>query len=314
MFSVVIPVYNRETLIEETLESVRAQTYRPIEIIVVDDGSSDCTRNAIKSWKHANEEEVQLSLTYIYQKNRGAGAARNRGIKEIHGEFIQFFDSDDRLHPERFQRLVKVFQDTGADFIQTGFDGFDPNTGETVEIHYGRLKDDLVSQALMGVLWPNTLRSAFRRDLVEETGCWNTAMTCFEDYEYVIRALIKSAKAVGVRDILASARRGGGERISDRMNTWEGRSCRLECEKLVAQLALQHAHDMPQPAKRKFVERIYHLGVRTFAEGWQDLAFRCGDIVNAIGPVKKDYRCFKWHFMWRLGVVGGRLYRLMKSN
>jgi len=173
-------------------------------------------------------------------------------------------DSDDRLHPDRLQRLADAFKETGADFIQTGFD---PDTNETVEVHFGRLKEDLISQALMGVLWANTLRSAYKHSLVKEIGLWNTEMTCFEDNEYVIRALIASGKSVAIRDVLASARRGGGERISDRLRTYKGRGHRIHCEELVLKLAKQPSCVLSDSVKNHFLARIYNLGVRTYASG-----------------------------------------------
>lgn len=310
LFTVIVPTFNRAKLITEALDSVKAQSYRPIEILVVDDGSSDNTKSVVETWTMENSEGDALSLRYFYQENAGPGAARNRGIQEIRGEYVQFLDSDDRLHHERLKHLAETFEHEQCDFIQTGFDGFDAEKGETIEVHYGRLKDDLISQALMGVLWPNTLRSAFRRTLVEKVGPWNTAMDCFEDYEYVIRALISSKKSFAVRDILASARRGGGLRVSDRLKTYEGRGYRIQCEKLVALLAVQHSDSLSHSVKCDFVARIYNLGVRSYASGWNDLALQCGAIAKHVEPIKINYSCLKWFYIWRLGVYGGRLYNL----
>jgi len=313
LFSVIIPTFNRSTMIAEALDSVKGQTYRPIEVIVVDDGSIDNTKDIVEAWVRKNATGKQFLLRYVYQNNQGAGVARNRGIDELHGEFVQFFDSDDRMHPDRFQKLVDLFNESGADFIQTGFDGFDPDSDETIEVHYGRLKDDLVSQALMGVLWPNTLRSAFRHSLVKRVGFWNTEMVCFEDYEYVIRSLLISKKSMVIRDVLASARRGGGERISDRLKTYEGRSHRIECERLVAELAKKHVDSLSDSVKGQFISRIYNLGVRTYASGWSDLALQCGEIASKAGPLPVSIGCLKWYIVWRLGCYGGRLYNLWQS-
>lgn len=310
LFSVIMPVYNRALSVGEALDSVKAQTYRPIEIIAVDDGSTDATAEVLKKWAARNEEEG-LRLRCFYQENSGAGAARNRGIQEVRGEYVQFFDSDDLLHARRLETLADIFEREQCDFIQTGFDAFAPETGETVEIHYGRLKNDIVSQALMGVLWPNTLRSAFRRSLVEKIGPWNTAMTCFEDYEYVIRALLASHKPFVIRDILASARRGGGARVSDRLHTREGRGFRIQCERLVARLAELHAVELSDGVQQEFAGRMYLLGVRSRASGWKDLARQCGEIADRVKVKKKSGPCLKWRCLWKLGALGGFLYNCM---
>ncbi len=88
--SVIIPVYNRETYIDECIESVRKQTYEKWEIILVDDGSTDGTYKKAVSWS-----EYDARIRVFKQENQGPGLARNRGMKEATGEYIAFLDSDD---------------------------------------------------------------------------------------------------------------------------------------------------------------------------------------------------------------------------
>lgn len=84
--SVIVPVYNGVKFIAEAIESICVQNYHPLEIIIVDDGSTDDTSNIVKSYKN---------IRYIYQPNQGVAAARNTGIKNSSGEFIAFLDADD---------------------------------------------------------------------------------------------------------------------------------------------------------------------------------------------------------------------------
>jgi glycosyltransferase involved in cell wall biosynthesis len=305
LFSIIVPVFNRFALIGESLDSVKAQTYRPIEIIVVDDGSTDDTADVIHQWAKQNEE-TGLKLEYVYQQNTGPAAARNRGIQAISGEYVQYLDSDDRLHPERLEILSKAFESTNADFIQTGFDGFDAETGEAIETHYGRLDHDLISQALMGVLWPNTLRSAFRRSLVKMTGLWNMEMTCFEDREYVERAIVLADKPIAIRDILASARRGGGKRVSDLLRSYEGRKFRILCEESLAN-NVRDRWDVSYIAKQAFASRLYGLGFRSNASGWPDHGKRCGEIAESMG-VELDTKGKLRKLAWMGGRIGGLIY------
>ena len=305
-FSIIVPVFNRENLIHEALDSVKSQTYRTIEIVVVDDGSTDDTADVVRKWALENEETGKLSLKYVYQQNAGPGAARNRGVQESTGDFIQFLDSDDRMYPERLSTLVKAFQETGADFIQTGFEGFDPETGEIVDRHYGKISHDLVTQALIGWLWPNTLRAAFHRSLVQRTGLWNTQMTCFEDREYVERALLLANKPVVVREILASARRGGSKRVSDLLRTYEGRRFRIFCEESLAN-NIRDRKDINYSAKQEFASRLYTLGFRSNASGWPDLGKRCGEIAISL-DVKLDTKGKLRKLAWKGGWIGGKAY------
>ncbi len=102
MVSIVVPVYNSEKFLFECVQSIVRQSYQNIEIILVDDGSIDksgiiCDRLAIKDNR----------IKVIHQENSGAGAARNTGIKQARGEYIQFVDSDDILSPEITETLIK---------------------------------------------------------------------------------------------------------------------------------------------------------------------------------------------------------------
>ena len=123
--SVIIPAYNRAELIRETLRSLLNQTVSAKEIIVVDDGSTDGTAEAVErefsvfreqfSASHKPSSVVKPSLRVIRQQNAGPGAARNRGLAEATGEFIHFFDSDDIASPNKHEEQLKALLEIGAD-------------------------------------------------------------------------------------------------------------------------------------------------------------------------------------------------------
>ena len=91
LVSVIIPVFNGERYLAEAIESVLSQTYRPIEIIIVDDGSTDESARVAQ----------QFPLSYCFQPHSGPGAARNRGVDQARGEFLAFLDADDLWVPEK---------------------------------------------------------------------------------------------------------------------------------------------------------------------------------------------------------------------
>jgi glycosyltransferase involved in cell wall biosynthesis len=97
LVSVIVPVNNGQRFLREALESVLAQDYRPLEIIVIDDGSEDGSSEVVRSF-----EEVR----YIRHENRGPGAARNTGIAAARGEFLAFFDADDLMLPHKLKIQV----------------------------------------------------------------------------------------------------------------------------------------------------------------------------------------------------------------
>jgi glycosyltransferase involved in cell wall biosynthesis len=116
--SIIIPVYNVEQYLAECLDSVVDQTLREIEIICVNDGSTDSSREILEQYASRDSR-----LKIIDQPNSGLSAARNRGLDEARGEYIQFLDSDDFLKPQTCQRVYEVAHRRlgGYDFI--GFDG-----------------------------------------------------------------------------------------------------------------------------------------------------------------------------------------------
>lgn len=104
--SVIIPTYNRENYICEAIDSILSQTYKDFEIIIVDDGSTDNTKDIIKKYEN--------KVLYFYQANAGPGAARNRGIKEAKGELIAFLDADDVWLPDKLKSEIEVFDKSSA--------------------------------------------------------------------------------------------------------------------------------------------------------------------------------------------------------
>lgn len=110
LVSVIIPTYNRARTIARALNSVFTQTYGPLEVIVVDDGSTDGTTEALAPYG----DRIQL----VRQKNQGPAAARNTGIKAATGEIITFLDDDDSWLPDKIERQVKLLQATRSSGVK----------------------------------------------------------------------------------------------------------------------------------------------------------------------------------------------------
>lgn len=110
MVSVIIPMYNAEKYVGKCLDSLLKQTYRDLEIIIVNDGSKDHSREICEEYVKKDKR-----ITLINTENRGAGSARNTGIEAARGNYISFIDSDDYVCTDYYERFVQMIEKTGAD-------------------------------------------------------------------------------------------------------------------------------------------------------------------------------------------------------
>ncbi len=120
LVSIIVPVYNLEKFIRETMDSVLAQTYSHWELLLVEDGSSDGTEKAITDYiREKREDRIRL----IRQpSNQGAARARNRGLREAAGRYIAYLDGDDLWEPEKLEHELRFMEEKGAAFAFTGYE------------------------------------------------------------------------------------------------------------------------------------------------------------------------------------------------
>ncbi len=184
LVSTVLPVHNRRTLLGEAVTSVLGQSYRPIEIIIVDDGSTDDTLEAARSMACEQPSLIRV----LTQRRAGPGAARERGRRAVRGEFVQYLDSDDLLAPDKFERQVAALRnDPGADISYGGTRRY--RRGGTVTDRHiratGCALERLFPNVLQARLWA-TSTPLYRRSLVERAGAWQP-LWAEEDWEYDCR-------------------------------------------------------------------------------------------------------------------------------
>jgi hypothetical protein len=121
--SVIVPCYNHAVFLNETLHSVFGQVYTQWECLIINDGSTDNTEAVALTW-----QEKDRRFKYFYQKNGGLSSARNKGLDEARGDYIQFLDADDLIDPDKFNESIKI--KNGADVIMSGFKMFSTENGE----------------------------------------------------------------------------------------------------------------------------------------------------------------------------------------
>lgn len=135
LISIIVPVYNAEKFIRETMDCVRAQTYPQWELLLVEDRSRDGSADAIAKYI---EEKSDTRVRLIRQpSNRGAAQARNRGVQEAEGRYIAYLDADDLWPPEKLEKELTFMKEKEAAFVFTGYEFADENgvgTGKIVRV------------------------------------------------------------------------------------------------------------------------------------------------------------------------------------
>ena len=185
LVSVVIPMFQSESWIAETLESVAAQTYPLVETIVVDDGSSDSGANLVSGFAESAERPVRLVRT----TNNGVAAARNLGIAESNGAYVALLDADDLWRPEKLESQVAQLEESGSPMCTCGYEFFDDLSRRRIGVV--RVKDG--STALRGwlALEGNGLALAstalIRRQALEDLLRFDSLFSISADLDFALR-------------------------------------------------------------------------------------------------------------------------------
>ncbi len=209
MISVVIPVFNAERRIRRCLDSLAAQACTDLEIICVDDGSSDGSGAVIESWSAAHPD---IPLRLITRENAGAPAARNAGLSVARGELIQFLDDDDELLPAKLERQVGLAAD--ADLVAGAY-VIRPAGGEDRLVGVDRQAHPLAS--LMRGLLGSTCSNLYRAEAVRAVGGWDESKRSAQDFWFALAILGRPGARLAFDDQpLTIVHHGTDERISTR--------------------------------------------------------------------------------------------------
>ena len=219
--TIVVPVKNRATLVLRTLASIKEQTWRPLRVIVVDNGSTDGTPESVNSWSEKNREE-DFEVTLLFESVPGPSAARNCGLQEVDSRLMMFFDSDDLMHPEHVEEVMRRFHA-----------GDDPDL-VCFRVKYHPINgEDRVSKAAKGGLMVKHICHTLLRTqgfacetaLVRRAGAWDNDLHCWEDLELGARMLIEARNRVYIDkvnvDVYARADSVTGAEFSSNRGEWE---------------------------------------------------------------------------------------------
>ena len=186
LVSVVIPVFNGERFLREAVQSVFDQDYAPLEIIIVDDGSTDGTATVAKS--------LPETVRYLHQTNRGPAAARNRGIEHARGDLIAFTDADDLWPAHKLELQLPYL-----------------NSDARIDIVLGRIQQVLLSETVAGQTQSQELAdpafsvnlgsAVIRKSLFERVGLFDETMRYSEDFDWFMRAREGGAAIVTIDEV-----------------------------------------------------------------------------------------------------------------
>jgi glycosyltransferase involved in cell wall biosynthesis len=317
LVSTIIPVYNRPALLTRAVGSVLHQSYRPIEIIIVDDGSTDDTGAVAANLAHQHMNEIRV----VYQENAGPGVARETGRGMARGEFIQYLDSDDVLLPEKFECQVKGLREhdeCGVSYGKLRHHQLPSTvswkrTGEKIETMFPFfLKEH----------WWSFPAPLYRREVSDLAGPW-TDLRQEEDWEYDCRIA-----AYGIR--LHYCDKFVGEKgVGDRSNLstrWsvepEYMKDRVTAHELIFEHARKAAISIDSAEMQHFARELFlmarqcgNAGLAEEAKKMFGLSRRAAGGIRSKGFDYRIYRIIAYIFGWtNAGKITCALDRLRTSR
>ncbi len=222
--SVIIPVYNVEKYLKECLDSIIGQTLEEIEIICVDDGSTDSSLSILQEYGKRDPRIIILT-----QENQGAGAARNKGLAIAKGEYLSFLDADDFFEKKMLQEIYQTALEVDADIVVYGADRYIQNEHRYVSVGSVNYKllpsqkcfaaSDIpknIFRAVVGWTWDKL----FKRSFIQECDLKFQEIRVHNDLLFTFAAWISAGKIIIKKDVFTHQRKRGGGSISDEFKEW----------------------------------------------------------------------------------------------
>jgi glycosyltransferase involved in cell wall biosynthesis len=284
LVSVIIPCYNLARFLPGAIDSVLAQTRAPLEVIVVDDGSTDNTSEIASRYR---------SIRYFRQTNQGVSRARNFGFFASNGAYVIFLDADDQLTPNAVEAHLDCFDaHTEAGFVVGDIDQISENGLYKYSPRWPVLTSNFYEELLKANHVANTIAVMFRRSVIEQLGGFDTSGDGAEDYEILLRAA-RSFSSAHHRTVVALYRRYPTSRSQQGL-----RLLRAMRRIMRAQRVLVRGNARLQAACRKG-ENYWRdiFGVIAIKETARH--FRRGDLLRAT----KVFAGLVWHVRGRLLLV-----------
>jgi glycosyltransferase involved in cell wall biosynthesis len=265
LVSTIIPVHNRAALLREAVASVLAQTHRPVEIIIVDDGSTYETASAADVLATEHRAEIRV----IHQRNSGQGPAREAGRRLARGEFIQYLDSDDLVLPDKFRLQVGGLDAQPQCGVAYGFTRYRHADGRIEPAPWkgsGARVDTMFPSFLMSRWW-DTPTPLYRASVCEAAGPW-TDLRLEEDWEYDCRVAALGVRLHFCEDYVAEVRDHDEGRLSRGTALDPARLAqRARSHRLILEHARRGGIDASAPEMQHFARELFLLARQCGAAG-----------------------------------------------
>lgn len=269
--SVIMPVFNTEKYVGETIESIERQTYSDWELIVVDDGSTDSSGRIADEYAGKNRK-----IRVVHTENRGPASARNRGIEESSAPLVCFIDSDDVYAPRALEHLVRVFEATGADIVAgniVGSEKFRPTERYRTKVYEP-------SAALAQMLYQKSINNSlaaklFVRRLFEESRLTDGVL--YEDLDMMCRLMLKAKKIAQTTAPLYFYR----PRAGSILHSWNARRLDvLDITEGIEHLVERHFPELEAAANDRRFSANFNMFCLAAIHGEKDAADRCWKIIR----------------------------------
>ena len=255
LVSVIIPAYNSAKTIEKTLQSVFDQDYESIEIIVVNDGSTDDTEQVLSQYFD--------KIKYIHQANAGVSVARNTGYSVAEGEYIQYLDADDLLAKGKISIQIEALKNNNAEVAYGDWIKFTETDQAFKELEIvSREIQERAEIELITDFWVPLAALLYKRTITEKIGAWNTKLPIIQDARYALDAALNKAIFIYTPGVMAYYR----AHDSGSLSTKNKLSFMLDCFENAKQIdALWRTDYKTDIEKKKAIIQVLRFCVNEFS-------------------------------------------------
>lgn len=263
LVSIVIPCFNSKQYVADAIRSALHQQYGATEIVVVDDGSTDGSRDVITSFEG--------QIRYEFTPNRGASAARNTGVLLARGDWIQFLDADDVLHTDKLARHVPFAQRHSGAITYCDYQRRSRGAREIERVSYPYWKERDPVILVARTPWIQTSAPLHRRDILLRMGGFREDLRAADEYDLHLRMACEGFRFIRLPEVLYTVRKVPGGITSCRRRTV---SASLEARRSAIQ-RLEQAGVLTRTRRIAFADKLVSAARKSLAAALDDLAVQC---------------------------------------